>query len=223
MKKKLIIRGVSKLLSGVISLGLVLFLPAGTFAFPGAWRMMAVLFIPMLIMGTVLFLKAPTLLEKRLGSKESEQEQKNVILFSAIIFIASFVLCGLDFRFRLTVVPMWAVIAGCVVFLFTYAGFAELLRENEYLSRTVEVQEGQKVISTGLYGIVRHPMYAIILFMFLSMPIIIGSWIGLIPLAFLPLILVKRIVNEEKVLAEGLKGYEEYKKTVRYRLVPFIW
>lgn len=223
MRKELAFKGIIKILSGIVSLGLLLFLPAGTFMFPGAWRMIGVLFIPMLILGTVLLIKKPELLAKRLNQKETEDEQKSVILLSAIVFAASFLLCGFDYRFSWSHCPGWLSIAACIVFLITYGGFVELLKENEYLSRTVEVQDGQRVISTGLYGVVRHPMYAIIFWMFLSMPVIIGSFIGLIPMFFLPYILVKRIINEEKVLSENLDGYEEYKKKVRYRLIPYIW
>jgi len=223
MKKQLAIRGIAKLLSGLVTLGLLLFLPAGTFRYPGAWRMMGILFIPMLILGAVLLIAKPALLEKRLNQKETEKDQKLVILFSALLFTACFLLCALDFRFGWTRLPLWLSILGCVVFLATYLGFAELLRENEYLSRTVEIQEGQKVVSTGLYGIVRHPMYAIIFWMFLSMPVIIGSAAGLIPMIFLPVILYKRIKNEEEVLKKELEGYEEYTRKVRYRMIPFVW
>lgn len=223
MRKQLAINGLIKMLSGILLIALLLFLPAGTLSFPGAWRMLAVLFVPMFILGIVLLEKKPELLEKRLSQKESEPEQNKVILFSGLMFIASFLLCGFDFRFGWTFVPKWLTAAGCVVFLVTYAAFAELLRENEYLSRTVEVQKGQKVISTGLYGIVRHPMYAVIFWMFLSMPVIIGSFAGLVPMVFLPVILAKRIKNEEKVLKKDLPGYEEYTKKVRYRIIPFVW
>lgn len=222
-KKNMIIAGTIKMLSGILLMGFLLFFPAGTMKFPGAWRMLVIMFVPMFIMGAILFFKAPKLLEKRLSTNEGEKEQKLVILFSSLIFIASFVLCGIDYKYGWTHVPFWLVILGCIVFLLTYVGFGELLRENEFLSRTVEVQENQQVISTGLYGIVRHPMYFIITFMFFSLPLIIGSFIGLIPLLGLPLILIKRIENEEKVLEEGLIGYKEYKQKVKYRLIPFVW
>lgn len=204
-------------------MGLLLFGPAWTFDFPGAWRIIAILFIPMLIVGVVLFIKNPDLLAKRLNQKEGETEQKWVIILSAVVFVICFVLCALDFRFGWAQTPFWVSMVGCGIFLLTYLGFAELLRENAYLSRTVEVQEDQKVVSTGLYGIVRHPMYAIIFWMFLSMPIIIGSFIGLIPMVLLPYILARRIANEEQVLKTELKGYEEYCQKVKYRLIPFIW
>ena len=223
MKKNLAVQGSVKLLSGLLLLGVFLFLPTGTLHYPGAWRMIGTLFIPMFLLGVVLLIAKPELLAKRLKQKETEAEQKTVILLSALLFIASFLLCGFDFRFGWSFVPKWLSVLGCVVFLLTYIGFAELLRENEFLSRTIEVQKGQKVISTGLYGIVRHPMYAVVFWMFLSMPLIIGSFVGLIPMAFLPFILVKRILNEEKVLKEQLEGYEEYTRQIRYRLIPFVW
>ena len=223
MKKNLAVQGSVKLLSGLLLLGVFLFLPAGTLHYPGAWRMIGTLFIPMFLLGVVLLIAKPELLAKRLKQKETEAEQKTVILLSALLFIASFLLCGFDFRFGWSFVPKWLSVLGCVVFLLTYIGFAELLRENKFLSRTIEVQKGQKVISTGLYGIVRHPMYVVIFWMFLSMPLIIGSFVGLIPMAFLPFILVKRILNEEKVLKEQLDGYEEYTQQIRYRLIPFVW
>ncbi|MDO4466360.1 MAG: isoprenylcysteine carboxylmethyltransferase family protein [Bacillota bacterium] len=222
-KKKMLILGFGKTISGVILLSLLLFWPAGTIHYPGAWRLLLIMFAPMLVLGAFLYYKAPQLLEKRLSTNESEKEQKVVILLSCIVFILSFLLCGLDYRYGWSHVPDWIVIFSCILFLITYALFAELLRENEFLSRTVEVQENQTVVSTGLYGIVRHPMYFIITFMFFSLPLILGSFVGLIPLLGVPLILVKRIKNEEQVLEKGLKGYKEYKKKVKYRLIPFVW
>lgn len=162
-------------------------------------------------------------LQNVLTKKETEDEQKSVIFFSLLLFVGCFLLCGFDFRFGWSHCPLWVSVVGCIAFLATYLGFAELLRENEYLSRTVEVQENQTVVSTGLYGIVRHPMYAIIFWMFLSMPLIVGSFFALIPMAFLPFLLAKRTQNEEKVLRENLNGYEEYMKNVRYRLIPLVW
>lgn len=219
----LAVKGIIKLLSGIVAMGILLFIPAGSMSYPGAWRLIGVMFVSMLVLGGFLLIKSPELLAKRLGSKEGENEQKLVIAFSAIMFILSFILCGLDYRFGWSKVPAWLIIISGLVFFATYLGFAELLRENEYLSRTVEVQDNQKVISTGLYGIVRHPMYFIVFFMFISMPLIIGSFIGLIPLVAFPIILAKRIENEEKVLEEGLEGYKEYMVKVRYRLIPYIW
>jgi len=197
MKTKLMIQGLIKMLSGILLMGLLLFLPAGTFNFPRAWLMMVVLFVPMLIVGTYLLIKNPKLLEKRLNTKETEKEQKLVILLSSIMFILAFLLSAFDYKYNWFQLPTIISVIGCVVFILTYLGFIELLKENEYLSRTVEVQEGQKVVDTGMYGIVRHPMYSIIFFMFISMPIILGSLIGLIPLIGLPIILIIRIKNEE--------------------------
>jgi len=220
---KLIFSALTKAIVGMVFVGLLLFLPAWTVNYPGAWLFMALLFVPMVILGVVLFIKAPELLEKRLNHKEKEKTQQGVIAFSALIFPAGFILSALDFRFGWSTVPMWLVIAASVIFLFGYMMYAEVMRENAYLSRTVEVQENQTVISTGLYGIVRHPMYLAAFLMFLPLPLILGSFYGLIPFALYPVIIVIRILNEEKVLVEGLAGYEEYKKKVKYRLIPFIW
>ena len=223
MRKKLAIQGVLKLLSGALTMGLLLFLPAGTLDYPGAWRLLCVFFIPAFVLGLVLLAAKHELLAKRLNTREPEIEQRRVLMLSSLIFAAGFLLCALDFRFGWSAVPAWLSTAGCIVFLLAYAGFAELLRENEYLSRSVELQAGQKVVSTGMYGVVRHPMYAVIIWLFLSMPLILGSYIGLIPLAFIPYVLVKRLLNEEELLRAGLEGYDEYMKKVRYRLIPFVW
>ena len=223
MRKRLAVQGIVKLLSGALTMGLLLFLSAGTLDYPGAWRLLCVFFIPAFVLGLVLLIAKPELLEKRLSTREAEPEQRRVLMLSSLIFAASFLLCALDFRFGWSAVPAWLSTVGCVVFLLAYAGFAELLRENEYLSRSVELQAGQTVVSTGLYGIVRHPMYAMILWFFLSMPLILGSYVGLIPLAFIPYVLVKRLLNEEKLLRNGLDGYDEYIKKVPYRLIPFVW
>lgn len=220
---KLILNATLKLFMGLILIGALLFLPAWTFNYPGAWLFIALLFIPMLIMGTVMLIKAPSLLEKRLNSKEKEKSQRGVVVISALMFPIGFVLSALDFRFGLSHVPTWLVITASALFLIGYGTYAEVMRENAYLSRTVEVQEGQSVISTGLYGIVRHPMYLATLFMFLPLPLILGSFWGLIPFAIYPITIVIRILNEEKVLTEGLIGYAEYKTKVKYRLIPFIW
>ena len=223
MRKRLAAQGGVKLLGGVLSMGLLLFLPAGTLDYPGAWRLLCMFFIPAFFIGLVLLIAKPGLLAKRLSMREPEQEQRRILMLSSLIFAASFLLCALDFRFGWSTVPTWLSTAGCVVFLLAYAGFAELLRENEYLSRSVELQTGQKVVSTGMYGIVRHPMYAVMIWLFLSMPLILGSYVGLIPLAFIPYVLVKRLLNEEKLLRDGLDGYDEYMKKVRYRIIPFLW
>ena len=220
---KLLLNALTKFIFGVAAIALLLFLPAGTFLYPHAWLFMAVLFIPVIIMGVVLFIKAPALLKKRLNEKESEGTQKWVVALSGLMFIAAFIIPALDFRFSLSSVPLWCVILSAVVFLLGYAMFAEVMRENAYLSRTVEVQDGQKVVSTGLYGIIRHPMYTATLLMFIPMPLILGSFWGLIPIAAYPVIIIVRIINEEKVLTAGLEGYAEYKTKVRYRLIPFVW
>lgn len=220
---RLIVDGLIKFTAGLILVGLLLFLPAFTFNYPGAWLFIGLLFIPMLIMGIVMLIKAPKLLEKRLNNKEKEKTQQGVIALSGLIFPAGFVLSALDFRFSWSEVPTWLVITASALFLIGYIMYAEVMRENAYLSRTVEVQEDQKVISTGLYGVVRHPMYLATLFMFLPLPLILGSLWGLIPFGIYPIIIVIRIINEEKVLCEGLKGYKEYRTKVKYRILPFIW
>ena len=220
---KLFLNALTKLIAGAILLGLLLFLPAWTFNYFGAWLFLGVLLIPVMIMGVVLFIKAPALLEKRLQNKEKETAQKGIIALSGLMFIGGFVLSALDFRFGWSYVPMWLTITAALIFLVGYGMFAEVTRENAYLSRTVEVQEGQKVVSTGLYGVVRHPMYLATLLMFLPIPLILQSLWGLIPFALYPVIIVVRILNEEKVLESGLEGYLEYKKKVKYRLIPFIW
>lgn len=220
---RLIFNAVAKYIMGFILVGALLFLPAWTINYPGAWLFIALLFIPMLFMGIVLFAKAPALLEKRLNNKEKEKTQQGVIALSGLMFPIGFVLSALDFRFGWSSVPTWLVIVASLLFLLGYGMYAEVMRENAYLSRTVEVQENQKVISTGLYGIVRHPMYLATLFMFLPLPLILGSLWGLIPFALYPVVTVVRILNEEKVLTEDLDGYAEYKTKVRYRLIPFVW
>ena len=220
---KLIFRALAKFVLGIALIGLLLFLPAATPDYFGAWLFLGLLFVPMLIMGIVLFIKAPALLEKRLNHKEKEKAQQGVVALSGLMFPMGFVLSALDFRFGWSSVPLWLVIIASVLFLIGYATYAEVMRENAYLSRVVEVQEGQKVISTGLYGIVRHPMYLATLLMFLPMPLILGSFWGLIPFALYPVVTVIRILNEEKVLSEGLDGYAEYKTQVKYRLIPFVW
>ena len=208
---------------GIIFVGLLLFLPAGTFNYFNAWLFMSLLFIPMLILGIFLFIKSPELLEKRLNAKEKEKTQKGVVGFSAILFLASFLIAGFDYRFDWSVIPMWCVILASVILLVSYGMYAEVMRENIYLSRTIEVQENQKVIDTGLYGIIRHPMYAVTIWLFLAIPIVLGSWLALLCMAPYPFLIAIRILNEEKILENNLSGYKEYKAKVRYRLVPFIW
>ena len=212
-----------KLLMGLVLVGLLIFLPAGTLCFFNGWLLVAVLFVPMLIAGVVMAVCSPQLLKKRLNTKEKESEQKSVVAMSGIMFIAAFVVAGLNYRYVWTVMPSWAVWSAVALFLLSYAMYAEVMRENAYLSRTIEVQEGQTVIETGLYGIVRHPMYSATILLFLSMPLVLGSLPSfVIMLVYIPLI-VKRIKNEEKVLLAGLDGYEAYCSKVKYRLLPFVW
>ena len=220
---KLFIQACGKFFSGLLLAGLLLFVPAGTIHYWNAWLLIGILFVPMFIAGIVMLYRSPDLLRKRLNAKETESEQKQVIAWSGLMFLAAFVLAGLNFRFKWIVMPNWLVWLAAALFLFAYLLYAEVLRENVWLSRTIEVQENQKVIDTGLYGVVRHPMYMVTLLLFLSMPLVLGSPLSfLIMLAYIPLI-ARRIRNEEKVLAEGLEGYEEYRMRVKYRLIPFIW
>ena len=222
-RKKLLSKGLTKYIAGLILVMLLLFIPAGTLRYSGAWLFIALLFIPMLLMGAVLIKKDPQLLEKRLNTKETQSEQKGVVAISGIMFLGGFILAGLDRRFGWTRIPGWAVGISAVTFLAGYIMYAEVMRENSYLSRTVEVQSGQKVIDTGLYGMVRHPMYTATILMFLAMPVILGSLISLAVFLIYPVVIVRRIGNEEEVLEKGLEGYTEYKKKVRFRLLPFIW
>ena len=220
---KILISALTKFIFGIVLVGALLFLPAWTFNYFGAWLFLGVLFVPMLIMGIVMLIKSPALLEKRLASKEKEATQKGVVGVAALMFLGGFILSAFDFRFGWSSVPLWLTLVAAGLFIIGYAMYAEVMRENAYLSRTVEVQEGQKVISTGLYGVVRHPMYLATLLMFLPMPLILGSFWGLIPFAIYPIAIIVRILNEEKVLSEGLEGYAEYTKKVKYRLIPFVW
>ena len=223
MDKKLIRDAMIKFCSGIVLMGLLLFLPAGTFAFPQGWLLMGVLFVPMFGAGIVMLVKSPELLRKRLNAKEEQGEQRWVIALSGLMFVAAFVLAGLNFRFRWHLLPVWVSYAAAVVFLLSYLLFAEVLRENAFLSRTIEVQENQKVVDTGLYGIVRHPMYAATILLFLSMPLILGSLLSFaVMLLYLPII-GKRMRNEEMVLESGLPGYTEYKQKVKYKVIPGIW
>ena len=222
-KQKLLLSALTKFIAGIVLMGLVLFLPAGTWNYFNAWLFLGLLFIPMMILGVVLFMKAPELLEKRLQSKEKESTQKGVVAVSGLMFIGAFVLAGLDFRFGWTNVPVWVVATAAIVLLASYGMYGEVMRENAYLSRTVEVQENQKVIDTGLYGVIRHPMYTATIFLFLAIPLVLGSWIAFAVMLLYPAAIIARIGNEEKVLEEGLQGYTEYKKKVKYRLVPFVW
>lgn len=212
-----------KFLVGLVLVGLLLFLPAGTIHYPCGWLLMAVLFVPMFVAGVVMLFRSPELLKKRLDAKEKEDEQKSVVALSGLMFVAAFVVAGLNFRYFWTVMPSWSVWGAVTVFLLSYIMYAEVLRENAYLSRTIEVQENQKVIDTGLYGIVRHPMYSATVLLFLSMPLVLGSLPSfVIMLAYIPLI-AKRIKNEEAVLLKGLAGYDGYCKRVKYKVIPFVW
>ena len=220
---KLLLSALTKFIAGLVLVGLLLFLPAGTLRYAGAWRFLALLFVPMLLMGVVMLCKAPELLKKRLNGKEKESTQKGVLALSGLMFPAGFVISALDFRYGWSHVPAWVVIAASVAFLAGYGMYAEVMRENAYLSRTIEVQENQTVISTGLYGVVRHPMYLATLLMFLPLPLILGSFWGLCAFALYPVIIVIRIRGEEALLCEQLHGYADYLNQVKYRLIPFVW
>ncbi len=223
MKKSLFLQAVSKFLLGVVLVGVLIFLPAGTLRFSGGWLLMGILFLPMFGAGIVMLIKNPELLQKRLQAKEQEKTQGLVVKLSGLMFLAGFVLAGLDFRFDWFPMPGWVSWIGTVIFLLSYLLYAEVLRENTYLSRTIEVQENQKVIDTGLYGIVRHPMYSATVVLFLSIPLVLGSLISLAVFLAYPFLIAKRIQNEEEVLSAGLEGYTDYLKKVKYRLIPFIW
>ena len=223
MNKKLFVSALVKFFAGFVLVGLLVFLPAGTLNFPDGWLFMGLLFVPMFIAGIVMMIKNPYLLEKRLDAKEKEAEQSLVVKLSGLMFLAGFIVAGLDYRFGWSELPKAVIIAASAVFVIAYAIYAEVLRENTYLSRTIEVQEDQKVIDTGLYGIIRHPMYSATLLLFLSMPLVLGSVYAFIIFLPYPLIIVKRLKAEEEFLERELKGYKEYKQKVKYRLIPFIW
>lgn len=223
MTKKLFLQAIAKFIFGLILFGLLLFVPAGTIYYPNGWLLIVILFVPMFVAGIAMMFKNPDLLKKRLNAKEEEKEQKTVVALSGIMFVSAFIVAGLNYRFKWMILPKWAVIIGVVVFLLAYIMYAEVLRENTFLSRTIEVQDNQKVIDTGLYGIVRHPMYSATLFLFISMGIVLGSLFSfVILLSYIPII-SKRMRNEEKVLEEGLEGYKEYKSKVKYKVIPFVW
>lgn len=223
MTAKLFFQAITKVLSGLLLIGLLLFVSAGSFSYWNGWLLIGILFIPMICAGFVMMFKNPELLKKRLNAKEEQSEQKAVILLSGLMFLAAFIVAGLNYRFGWLVLPNWAVYIAAAIFLGGYLLYAEVLRENAYLSRTVEVQEDQKVIDTGLYGIVRHPMYLSTFLLFLSMPIVLGSVFSfVIMLAYIPII-AKRIRNEEQVLEEELPGYADYKKRVKSKVIPKIW
>ena len=223
MTAKLFVSAIAKFALGVVLIGALLFLPAGTLAYPQGWLLMGILFIPMFLAGLVMMAKNPALLKSRLNAKEKEHEQSLVVKLSGLMFLVGFILAGLSFRYGWWILPRWVSFVGTVLFLGSYALYAEVLRENTWLSRTIEVQEGQQVVSTGLYGIVRHPMYMATLVLFLSMPLVLGSALAVMVFLAYPLIIAKRLLNEEQVLARELPGYADYLQKVRWRLIPFVW
>ena len=220
---KLLINALTKFLCGLLMVGLLIFIPAGTLAYAYGWLLMGLLFAPMLIAGFVMYFSSPAFLAKRLDAKEKQATQKGVLAFSGLMFIAGFVVAGLDFRFGWSQMPVWVIITASVLFLVAYALYAEVMRENAYLSRTIKVEEGQKVVDTGLYGIVRHPMYMATILLFLVIPLVLGSWYALIVFAFYPAIIVVRLKDEEALLTRELPGYAEYRQRVKYRIIPFVW
>ena len=220
---KLLIEALTKFTCGLLLVGLLIFLPAGTLSYTYGWLLIGLLFIPMLMAGFVMLAKSPDFLKKRLDAKEKQTTQKGVLAFSGLMFIAGFVVAGLDFRFDWSSVPAWVTVTASVLFLIAYVLYAEVMRENAYLSRTIKVEEGQKVVDTGMYGIVRHPMYAVTILLFLMMPLVLGSWYALIVFAFYPAIIIVRLKDEEALLTQELPGYAEYKQKVKYRILPFIW
>ena len=223
MTKELLKQALTKFFAGFILVALLLFLPAGTLRWPNAWWFLGLLFVPMFVVGLVLMKKNPALLQSRLKAKESRGEQKQVIGGSAVMFLLGFVLCGLDRRFGWSTLPGWLTVAAGAVFVLSYALYGEVLRENAYLSRTIEVQENQTVVDTGLYGLVRHPMYAATLLLFLSMPLLLGSVWGFVVFLAYPVLIIRRLLDEEQFLARELQGYAAYKQKVKYRLIPFVW
>lgn len=223
MNAKLFIEAIAKFTLGVILVGLLIFLPAGSIEYWNGWLFIGVLFIPMFIAGIVMMVKSPSLLKSRLNAKEKENEQRKVVAISGLMFLIGFIIAGLNFRYSWIILPIPIIIIGTIIFLLSYITYAEVLRENVFLSRTIEVTENQKVIDTGLYGIVRHPMYTATIFLFLSMPLILGSIITFIIFLIYPFVIAKRIKNEEEVLEKELKGYKDYKKKVKYKMIPFIW
>ena len=223
MDKKLFMRAITKFILGFVLIALLLFIPSGTLSYWNAWLFICILFVPMFIVGITLMIKNPDLLRKRLNSKEKESEQEILLLIVGVMFICGFVISGLNYRFKWIILSKWIVFVASIIFLFAYVLYAEVLRENMYLSRIIEVQENQKVIDTGLYGIVRHPMYSSTILLFLSIPLVLGSLLSFLIFLIYPVIIAKRITNEEQVLEQGLKGYSEYKNKVKYKVIPFIW
>ena len=223
MNIKLFLQAIIKYVFGVLIVGGLLFIPANSFEYWNAWLFMVLLFIPMFIAGIALMIKNPELLRKRLNAKEQENEQKWVLLFSGLMFITGFIVAGLNYKYKWIEMPNTVTIISSILFIIAYVLYAEVLRENTYLSRTIEVQDNQKVIDTGLYGIVRHPMYAVTILLFLTIPLILGSIISFIIFLVYPIIIAKRIKNEEIILERDLKGYKEYKNKVKYKIIPLIW
>jgi len=220
---KLLFNALIKFFCGLLMVGLLIFLPAGTLTYANGWLLIGLLFAPMLIAGFIMFFKAPAFLAKRLDAKEKQGKQKGVVALSGLMFIAGFVVAGLDFRFGWSRMPSAVVSVASVLFLVAYALYAEVMRENAYLSRTIKVEEGQKVVDTGLYGVVRHPMYMATVLLFLMIPLILGSWYALIAFAFYPAIIIVRLKDEEDLLTRELPGYSQYKQKVKYRMIPFVW
>ena len=220
---KLLMEALIKFTCGLMMVGLLIFLPAGTLCYAKGWLLIGLLFAPMLIAGFVMLAKNPAFLKKRLDAKEKQTAQKGVLAFSGLMFVAGFMVAGLDYRYGWSAMPVWVVTAASVLFLTAYGLYAEVMRENAYLSRTIRVEEGQQVVDTGLYGIVRHPMYAVTVLLFLMMPLILGSWYALIVFAFYPAIIVVRLKDEEALLTWELPGYAAYKQKVKYRILPFVW
>ena len=220
---KLLIEALIKFTCGFLLVGLLIFLPAGTLGYTYGWLFIGLLFVPMLIAGFIMLAKSPEFLKKRLDAKEKQGKQKGVVALSGLMFIAGFVVAGLDFRFGWSQMPLWVVIAAAVLFLAAYVLYAEVMRENAYLSRTIKVEEGQTVVDTGLYGIVRHPMYAVTILLFMMIPLVLGSWYALIAFAFYPAIIIVRLKDEEELLTKELPGYADYKQKVKYRIIPFVW
>lgn len=223
MTRGLFCQAISKFILGAVVIGILIFLPAGTFHYWNAWLLIGILFVPMFFAGIVMMSRNPELLKKRLNAKEQQAEQNLVIKLSGLMFVTGFIIAGLNFRFEWVMIPNWISWIAAAIFLFSYVLYAEVLRENTYLSRTVEVQQGQRVIDTGLYGIVRHPMYSVTIVLFLSMPLVLGSIFSFVIFLVYPIIIAKRIENEEIVLEKGLEGYAEYKKAVKYKIIPFVW
>lgn len=220
---KLLISALLKFTCGLLLVGLLIFLPAGTLDYPNGWLLMGLLFVPMLIAGFVMFFKNPAFLARRLDAKEKQAAQKGVLALSGLMFVGGFIIAGLDFRFGWSRMPGWVVTAASVLFIIAYLLYAEVMRENAYLSRTIKVEEGQSVVDTGLYGIVRHPMYMATVLLFTVIPLVLGSWYSLIVFAFYPGIIIIRLKDEEKLLSRELPGYRAYKQKVKFRLIPFIW